>query len=354
MNKFIISHIVPTGLEAQIGGFVGDATPVTNLLASVCDYVIAHPNVVNGVGLNLARDNVLYVEGFLVDSFFLDRIALRMVDHNRIGLIIDCNLPDKVSLDLVLNTMDAIATNKGIDLIGYEMTKQPVLGEGVKTREGAFVGKVENADSFLEVGRNLIKKKAEALAIATHIKVSEKDLKIYFKGKGANPYGATEAVISHTVCKELMVPSAHAPILSKKEIEGMMFGGVVDPRAGAEAMGPAYLGCVLQGLHKAPRPVKKHQAEKDDIRLEDLSALVTTADCLGGIPMLSAEKNDIPIVAVKENNTVLNVTNDKMKLKNVIVVENYLEAVGVLKCIKEGLSIKSVRRPFKPIREFKE
>jgi hypothetical protein len=43
-----------------------------------------------------------------------------------------------------------------------------------------------------------------------------------------------------------------------------------------------------------------------------------------------------------------------MKLKNVIPVDNYLEAVGVLRCLKEGINIKSVRRPFKPIREFKE
>jgi hypothetical protein len=354
MEKFIAVHVVPTGLEAQIGGFVGDATPVTNLLAGVCDKVIAHPNVVNGVGLNLARDNVLYVEGFLLDSLFLDRIALRRVDRNKIGLVVDSNLPDKASLDLTLNTMDAIVTNKGVEIVGYELTKKPVGGEAVKTKEGAFVGKIGNVSTYLDVARNLVKKGAEAIAITTYIKIQKKDLVPYFKGKGANPYGATEAIISHTLCKELMLPCAHAPLLSRKEIEGMMFKGVVDPRAGAEAMGPAYLGCILQGLHRAPRPIEKGKERPGDITIDDVSALVTSADCLGGIPMLAAEKRGIPIIAVKENATVLDVTNAKMKLKNVTIVDNYLEAAGVLECLKEGISLRSVRRPFKPIREFKK
>jgi hypothetical protein len=353
IDKFIAVHIVPTGLEAQVGGFVGDATPVTNLLAGVCDHVIAHPNVVNGVGLNLARDNVLYVEGFLLDSLFLDRIALRRVEKNKIGVIVDCNLPDQTSLDLVRNTMDAIETNKGVDIVGYELTRKAVGGRAEKTKEGAFVGNVSDVNTYLDVARNLIKRGAQALAIVTYIEIPKKELDTYFKGKGANPYGATEAVISHSMCKELMIPCAHAPLLSRKDVEGMMFKGVVDPRAGAEAMGPAYIGCILQGLHRAPKPVPKTDARVGDITIDDVSAVVTGADCLGGVPMLAAEKRNIPIIAVKENSTVLKVTNDKLRLKNVIVVDNYLEAAGVLMSLKQGISLNSVTRPFKSIREFK-
>ena len=63
-NQFIVAHIIPTGVKADIGGYVGDATPATNVIAAIADKVISHPNVVNGVALNLARKNVLYVEGY--------------------------------------------------------------------------------------------------------------------------------------------------------------------------------------------------------------------------------------------------------------------------------------------------
>jgi len=44
--------IVPTGVGAQIGGHAGDAAPAAKLIASCCDKLIIHPNVVNGSDLN--------------------------------------------------------------------------------------------------------------------------------------------------------------------------------------------------------------------------------------------------------------------------------------------------------------
>ncbi|WP_353737299.1 DUF3326 domain-containing protein [Moorena sp. SIO3B2] len=38
--------MIPTGVRAEIGGFAGDATPSTNLLASACDYLVTNPNAV--------------------------------------------------------------------------------------------------------------------------------------------------------------------------------------------------------------------------------------------------------------------------------------------------------------------
>ena len=55
--------VVPTGIGAEIGGHAGDATPVARLLASVCDTLITHPNVVNASDLNEMPANGLYVEG---------------------------------------------------------------------------------------------------------------------------------------------------------------------------------------------------------------------------------------------------------------------------------------------------
>ena len=46
-NTFNAVLLVPTGIGAEIGGHAGDATPVATLLASVCDTLVTHPNVVN-------------------------------------------------------------------------------------------------------------------------------------------------------------------------------------------------------------------------------------------------------------------------------------------------------------------
>lgn len=338
-KPFIIAHIVPTGIKAEIGGFVGDATPVTNLLASVSDYVITHPNVVNGVILNLAKENILYVEGFMLDQFFLNKIGLKLRNSNKIGVIIE-KTEDKDAFNLIINTINTIKSNKGINVVGYEFA-EPLGNKAVKLRSGAYVGEIKNITALERPAKKLIDKGAEVLAITTSIEVPEKDLELYFKGECPNPYGGTEAIISHYISKKYNIPTAHAPILNINEIRKLFSIGIVDPRAAAEVTSPAYLGSVLQGLHRAPKPIN---LDKTDIKLEDVSAIIVPSSCLGGIPVLSAEKNNIPIIAVEENRTVLKVIKKKLNLKNVIKVDNYLEAVGVILSLKEGIDIESVRR----------
>jgi hypothetical protein len=353
MEKFIVAQIVPTGVGASIGGYVGDATPATNLIASIADKVISHPNVVNGVELDVAKENVLYVEGYTLDRFFLREIALKEVRANKIGVVLDSGCKEKKSIDIALNTIDAIKTVKGVNIIGYTFTDKPVGGRAVKNKSGAFVGEIDDQNIFLNAAEKLIKKGANAIAISTSIKILYKDLKRYFEGKGPNPYGGTEAIISHTISMKFGIPSAHAPLLTLEEIKHEMFSGVIDPRAGAEAISPAYLGCVLQGLHKAPQPIPIEKAEENDIKLDDVSAIVLPATCLGGIPALSSEKNNIPIIAVEENKTVLKVTKEKLKLKNVIKAKNYLEAAGILACMKEGIDYRTVERPISALKRIK-
>ena len=53
--------LVPTGIGCEIGGHAGDAGPAARLLATVCDRLILHPNVVNGSDLNEMPENALYV-----------------------------------------------------------------------------------------------------------------------------------------------------------------------------------------------------------------------------------------------------------------------------------------------------
>ena len=51
-GQFNAVLLVPTGIGAAIGGHAGDATPVARLLASVCDTLVTHPNVVNASDIN--------------------------------------------------------------------------------------------------------------------------------------------------------------------------------------------------------------------------------------------------------------------------------------------------------------
>ena len=69
--------IVPTGIGCEIGGHAGDASPAAKLLASVCDNLIIHPNVVNASDINEITENMWYVEGSILDRFLLNQIKLR-------------------------------------------------------------------------------------------------------------------------------------------------------------------------------------------------------------------------------------------------------------------------------------
>jgi len=47
--------------------------------------------------------------------------------------------------------------------------------------------------------------------------------------------------------------------------------------------------------------------------------------------MLACEKLGIPVLAVKENSTILRVTKERLGLKNIVKVKTYDDAVKLLK-----------------------
>ncbi|WP_347272737.1 DUF3326 domain-containing protein [Candidatus Kuenenia sp.] len=343
-NQFVVAHIIPTGVGADIGGYVGDATPATNMIASIADKVISHPNVVNGVALNLAGRNVLYVEGYSLDRFFKGEAELKEVEKNKIGVVLDKGIETE-GYDLAVNTINALRTVGGVEIVCVLKTKEETMTQAVKTKSNSFVGEIEHEQTLIEACREAIKQGAQALAISLNIKIDMKDLKAYFDGKGANPYGGAEAVVSHLVSATFGLPAAHAPLLSKYEIYRETHSGTVDPRAAAEAIGPAYLGSVLRGLDRAPRLV----TQGGDVRVDDVDAIILPYTCMGGIPALAAQKWGIPIIAVKENTTVMKATPDILRMKNVVVAENYWETGGILAAMKEGIDPLELRRPVKKL-----
>ena len=56
-----------TNSHLILGGYAGDALPSARLLSHVVDWLVTHPNVMNGASLYWPIENALYVE---VRSFF--------------------------------------------------------------------------------------------------------------------------------------------------------------------------------------------------------------------------------------------------------------------------------------------
>jgi hypothetical protein len=106
------------------------------------------------------------------------------------------------------------------------------------------------------------------------------------------------------------------------------------------------LACTLVGLRRAPQLTAARCPRPTDIvNVRNVLALVAPAGALGGIPAIFAQKHGIPIVAVRENRTVLQVRADQLGFGDVIEVGNYLEAAGVLLALRRGLHPASIRRP---------
>ena len=64
------AFIVPTGVGATIGGFAGDASCYARKFAEISN-IIVNPNVVNAGCFSGITENMLYVEGFSIDEFFI-------------------------------------------------------------------------------------------------------------------------------------------------------------------------------------------------------------------------------------------------------------------------------------------
>jgi hypothetical protein len=340
-------QIVPTGIRCEFGGFAGDACPATNLLASAANFVVTHPNAVNASELNEMADNVYYVEGKALDDFLLGRLALSPVRSNKIGTFID---PTGLNLiDYVINTLNAARAVKGVDCKQYTVLRDKLGVEVAWSETGCAVGTVLNPIAILEAVEFLIQQGMQAVGgVSVIAGVTKEMFAQHLAGKIPNPSGGIEAIITHLISKVFKIPTAHAPLPYYTDIKEK---DTINPRASAEFISTPHYFSVLKGLHKAPQLVPLSADETPPPHLKSLNhigAVVMPADALGGIPAMAAEYHNIPLIAVAENQTVLNITNDKMKMHNVISVDSYLEAAGVVLALREGISLESLRRPLNP------
>lgn len=305
------AFIVPTGIGASIGGYAGDASCYAKKFARVSNLIV-NPNVVNAGCFSGITDNMLYVEGYSIDEFFKGNINLIPSEHNKIGVVFDKAIPQDV-LQVHINTINAVKCVYGIDIAGFEVTEEDV-GVGFKIEDsGISTGYVENPETLLDASKKLLERGCDAIALVCLFEEPENDNPDYSKGIGTDPVGGVEAILSHYISKELNVPCAHSPAFKDYQISSE----AVDARAASEYITPTFLPCILIGLNNAPK-----LSGYGGISIENLDYLVMPYDALGAIPVFEALKNNIPVLAVKENVTALNVVSEKIS-PSIIVMPDY-------------------------------
>lgn len=309
------AFIVPTGIGASIGGFAGDASCYARQIAEYCNLIV-NPNVVNAGCFSGITDNMLYVEGFAIDEFFKGKIKITPHKHNRIGVILDKAISDRVK-NVHINTINAVKMVYGVDILHPLITDEEV-GIEFESKGNYSTGKVKNPTTLIKAGQSLMEQGAEALAIVC--KFEEDDSVGYENGIGVDPIGGVEAIISHYLTRELKIPCAHSPAFENISI----LTDIVDPRCASEYITPTFLPCILLGLNNAP-----HINQIEGYAINNLDFLLMPYNSLGGIPVLEAMNHNIPVYAIQENQTLLNVTNDKINGKCGIVYtyEEFLESI---------------------------
>lgn len=335
MRPFTVVSIIPTGVGAAVGGFAGDGTPATNLLAAACDRLITHPNAINGAAFYHASRNVLYVEGAALDAFCRGELALREVASNRIGLLLDAGIraivPDP--LPDLWNAVESCRRVGGVAIPAIAWTDGPVGARVVLAPDGTSHGEVARPEAVLAGARALLAEGVEAIALACALEgAGARAVEAYQRGAAPDPIGGLEAILSHLVVTELGVPCAHAPVEAFPEVRQR-----VDPRAAAEELSPSYLPCVLFGLARAPRYVPRADAGPWDLTFDRVDAVVAPAGCLGGVSVLAAVARGLTVIAV-ENPTALAVTASSLGLPGVIPAGSYAEAAGLLLALRHGIA----------------
>jgi len=320
--------IVPTGLGCSIGGHAGDAAPAARLLASACDKLIIHPNVVNASDINEMPANSLYVEGGMLDRFLEGEIELQPVRSNRV--LVAANAPIDVN---IINAVNGAHAAAGISLEIVELSP-PLIMRG-SLEDGRAVGEVDGWESVVQQVQPF---EFDALAVTTPVQVDEQTALEYLRCGSVNPWGAVEAKASRLISMALNKPVAHAPAPTEQLKE---FDEVVDPRKAAEMVSVTYLFCILKGLHHAPRIGL-------GISAGEVDCLVTPVGCWGR-PHAACARLGIPIIGVAENE----VTSpggweewDRHLLDaNVVLVQNYWESAGYILAMRAGVAPESTRRP---------
>ena len=346
-STFNAVMLVPTGIGAEIGGHAGDACPAARLLASVCDTLITHPNVVNASDINEMPHNSMYVEGSVISDLLMGVCGLVPGRANRVILLIDKHRDPRISASTI-NAVSAARATLGLDCPAVVEVDPPIVMRARYASSGRAVGRVEGLGRICDVLEKY-EGQYDAIALASVVDVPSEYHTEYFRrgGEMVNPWGGVEAMLTHAITKLYGLPAAHSPMFESTEIANLDVG-IVDPRMSAEAISACFLHCILKGLHSSPRITRDREIFQSAgvITAEDVSCLVIPDGCVG-LPTLAAMEQGIPVIAVRENrNRMRNRLSDlSFKPGDLITVDSYVEATGVLAALRAGISLESVKRP---------
>ena len=319
-EKSLIAFVVPTGIGASIGGFAGDASQIARNFARSYN-VIVNPNVVNAACFSGITDNMLYVEGWTLSQFMKGNLGIVPSYKNKIGVIFDKGISQGI-INVHINTINAVKTVYGVDIIGYEITEEPCKVEFYNTECGISSGSVLNNETLLETGKKLLNRGAETIAVVCKFEEPPEDN--YQDGEGVDIVGGVEAVISHYLTRELKVPVVHSPAFEDITISKE----IVNPKVAAEYITPTFLPCILLGLSNAP--LISYEKVEHYIGVESLKALIMPYNSLGASIVLDAISKNIRVYAVKENSSVLNITKNIINKDVIIEVNTYKECLEML------------------------
>lgn len=327
-KREIISFVVPTGIGAKIGGFAGDASAYARKFAQYFD-VIVNPNVVNAALFSGITQGMIYCEGFFLDKFFENKIKLKKRQNShKIGVIFDKAIKKDV-LNVHINTIHAIKTVYDYDILPYIITKENVGLRFYKEENGGSFGDVLNPQTLIDAGLKLKKMNATELCVVCNFddsNVVDNDSENYIMGEGVDIVGGVEAIISHYMSSKLELMTVHAPAFNDFEIEKRL----VSPKSASEFVTLTYLPCLFFGLQYAPIIAEKNA--KDAIGVKDLRALILPYNSLGSGLVLNALENNVKVIAIKENITVINASAKALGLDDEIIeLETYDECLCYLK-----------------------
>lgn len=350
-NDMNVVMLIPTGIDCAIGGHAGDATPAAKTLGAVCDNLILHPNVVNASDINEQPNNTLYTEGSLICRLMMGTIGLKKIRQNRMILITEKREGKEGDwiINQTVNTVSGVRATLGIDCDEVIVLDHGLDIETVFSNSGRATGKVGNIDKLIQLLQSR-RNDYDAIALATQITPHMDSMTLhhaYFQGEGPNPWGGAEAALTHTLSSILNVPTAHSPTVDEVKLLIENYGQV-DPRKAAETISMTYLTCILKGLNNAPQVITEPNDSYDptEIHVEDLDVLVIPNGCIG-LPTLAALEQGIKVITVRSNTNLMQ--NDLEKLPwakgQLISVENYYEAAGVIAAMKVGVAFNAQTRP---------
>ncbi|MCO5597771.1 hypothetical protein L7F22_051853 [Adiantum nelumboides] len=316
-------------------------------MASLCDNLITHPNVLNAAMMYWPLPNVLYVEGYALDRFAEGNWGLAPVHQNKIGLVLDSSMERDLQLRH-LQVIDAARASLGLSIVDHVITDKPLgVEKWIDAATGQSTGRLLHPNSLKRAVNSMLNETdVNAVAVVSRFPDdSIEDINDYRQGQGVDALAGVEAVISHMVVETFQIPCAHAPALSPLPLDPS-----VAPRSAAEEIGYTFLPSVLAGLSRAPQYIIRDEKSKQSshpgsLWAHDVDSVVIPINACGGdgTVAFSQSKYKPLIIAVEENETVLDDTPEKLQL-NAIRAANYWEALGIMAAHKAGVNPHSLRR----------